>query len=114
MATFHPNLPSAFDPFLPFALRPVAELAYQRHHGRVARFSNRQPQTLGAAYWAVQPRWVRVLVVLVMLPAWLVLAFGVFTGGLPSAVENAAIALFVCVGVIELGYLARAYWRLDL
>jgi hypothetical protein len=49
-----------------------------------------------------------------MLPAWLVLAFGVFTGGLPSAVENAAIALFVCVGVIELGYLARAYWRLDL
>lgn len=54
------------------------------------------------------------LVVGVMLPAWLVLAYGVLTGNLSSVVEKTAIALFLPVGIIELAYIARAYWRLDL
>jgi hypothetical protein len=101
-----PRQMSAFD--------PLRTLAVQANMPIVARSSNGHPQTLGAAYWAVQPRWVRFLVLLVALPAWLVLVYGVLTGELSTAVEDAAIGLFACVGAIELVYVTRAYWRLDL
>jgi hypothetical protein len=66
------------------------------------------------SYWRVQPLWVKFITIAVGLPAWLVLAFGVLTGRVDGDVEAVSFGLFLAVAILQLLFVSRAYWRMEL
>ncbi len=65
-------------------------------------------------HWRVQPKWVKALTVGVAIPAWLVLMTGVFTGNIGCTLNTAAFISFAAVAGLQLAFVFRAYWRMDL
>lgn len=66
--------------------------------------------------WDAQPRWVKVLTLTVAVPAWLVFALLVATGDV-FRLEWLAYFCFgsgATVMALQLFFLARAFWRMDL
>lgn len=69
--------------------------------------------SLQNGHWQVQPRWAKAVAVLVGLPAWFVLLFTVVTSHI-GALQTAAFSVFAGVALLQLGFVFRAYWRMDL
>lgn len=70
---------------------------------------------LQTRFWRLQPRWLKLTMICIGLPAWCIFAvFGVFWGELSSPVVHVAIAVFVSIGLLELAFVAKALWRQDL
>lgn len=65
-------------------------------------------------HWRVQPKWVKALTVGIALPAWLVLMTDVFTGNTDSRLNTAAFIAFATVAILQMIFVFRAYWRMDL
>ena len=72
--------------------------------------SDNEMSSLTDGHWKVQPGWVKALTVFVGLPAFLVL----LTGAASGALENVAMAAFIAVAVLQLSFVLRGYWRMDL
>ncbi|WP_264592287.1 hypothetical protein [Sphingobium sp. B10D7B] len=69
-----------------------------------------EPQTPQAGHWSVQPMWAKLYTVCVGFPAWAFLMFGDF-GGLASYV---AMGVFTAAVLIQMAYVLRRYWRMDI
>jgi hypothetical protein len=68
------------------------------------------------SFWHLFPRWLKLLTLLVGLPAWLGFAFIVFTGSI-FEYQAATLALFGVFGLLavcQTTLIARAAWRNDL
>jgi hypothetical protein len=65
-------------------------------------------------HWRVQPNWVKTLTISVGIPASLVLMTGVFTGNIGGPLDTAAFIAFVAVAALQMAFVLRAYWRMDL
>jgi hypothetical protein len=72
--------------------------------------SDDEPSSLTDGHWKVQPGWVKALTVLIGVPAFLLLA----TGAVGGMVENVAVSAFLAVALLQLAFVFRAYWRMDL
>ena len=62
--------------------------------------------------WMLQPRWVKAFTTWIGFPAWLVLI-----GGMAPPVEPPdpiAISAFGATVVLQMVFIARAYWRMDI
>lgn len=66
------------------------------------------------AYWRVLPRWVKAASLGIGLPAWIVLASGVVTGHWGTPLQCAASTIFMAVGVLQMAFIFRSYWRMEL
>ncbi len=73
-----------------------------------------KPPKLGDEFWRVQPRWMKVLICVVGLPAWLVWTAAVL--GFISFGEHLMFAfwVFAAVSLLSSIFVARAFWRMDL
>jgi hypothetical protein len=60
-------------------------------------------------HWQVQPIWVKVLTISVALPAFFVLMTG--KGG---RLETVALVAFAAIAMLQMTFVLRAYWRMDL
>ena len=69
---------------------------------------------LNDGHWRVLPRWVKVISVGVGLPAWLVLVTLLFTDHLGGTVFTATFGIFAAVAALQMAFIFRAYWRMDL
>ena len=69
---------------------------------------------LSNGHWKVQPRWLKALTILVAVPAWLVLMVSVFSGDIDATVETVALSAFVATFLLQVAFVFRAYWRMDL
>ena len=69
---------------------------------------------LGEAHWRVQPRWVKLLVVFVGLPAWLTAGALLLSGRIGGTLLQICFGLFAAVSLITTAFIFRAYWRMDL
>jgi Ca2+/H+ antiporter len=65
-------------------------------------------------HWKAQPRWVKLLTILVGLPAWLVLMAAVFNDNINATVETVALGAFVATCLLQAPFVFRAYWRTEL
>lgn len=72
--------------------------------------SDNEVSSLTDGHWKVQPGWVKALTVLIGVPAFFVLVSGTVSGTL----ENVALSAFVAVALLQLAFVLRAYWRMDL
>lgn len=72
------------------------------------------PSSFRDGHWRVQPTWVKALAVGIALPAWLVLLAGVFTGHIHTRLNTAAFIAFAAVAILQMVFVYRAYWRMDL
>lgn len=70
--------------------------------------------SLREAHWRLQPMWVKALTIGVAIPAWLVLMVGMFTGNIGGRLNNAALIAFAAVAALQMVFVFRAYWRMDL
>lgn len=77
----------------------------------MTRSQDDTPRTWGQALWQVQPRWLRMLAVIVVLPSWLVMGFFILQGNTESRAFMAAVVAFVVIGGLELAFVAKAYWK---
>jgi hypothetical protein len=50
----------------------------------------------------------------VALPAWLTIGWHILGYDVAPTILNTAIFAFVVVGLLELGFVASAFWRMDL
>lgn len=71
-------------------------------------------RSFGGGHWRVQPKWVKAFTVSAAVPAWLVLMAGVFTGKISSSLTTVAIIAFVGVAALQMVFVIRGYWRMDL
>jgi len=63
------------------------------------------------SYWSVQPLWVRLLTILIALPAWLALAWLVLSQNLNATYIKGIIGVLVLVAIAQISFIARAYLR---
>ena len=75
------------------------------------RSQNETSTTWGQAMWQAQPRWLRALAIVVMFPAWLVMALLFLERRTESLSFIAALTVFSIIGGMELLFVAKAYWR---
>ena len=69
-----------------------------------------------SALWAGHPRWAKLYLYLVGVPAWLFLMIHEFTAEDPlsfGAAEKIAVGLFFSAVMIQMAVLFRAFWRMD-
>ena len=64
--------------------------------------------------WQVQPRWVKALTLLIAVPAWLVFVTSIFFGTLGGTLQTIAFSVFAAVALLQLVFVVRAFWRMDL
>jgi hypothetical protein len=64
--------------------------------------------------WQVQPRWVKALTLLIAVPAWLVFVTSIFAGTLGGTLQTIAFSAFAAVALLQLAFVVRAFWRVDL
>jgi hypothetical protein len=69
---------------------------------------------LNPSHWAVQPYWVKALTIIVAVPAWLVVAYNIMSDYPDDRVVRVAGAMFMAVCLLQLTFVARAYWRHDI
>lgn len=62
-------------------------------------------------FWSLQPYWVRVITTLVAVPAWIGMAYLILTRNLNTTYIKLFLAAMVVVAIIQVSFLARAYWR---
>lgn len=72
------------------------------------------PKTLDAAHWAVQPTWVKLYAICVGLPAWIFLMFGIFAADFGEIAMNIATGLFATAALMQMAFVFRGYWRMDI
>ena len=72
--------------------------------------SDNEMSSLTDGHWKVQPAWVKALTVIIGLPAFLVLV----TGAASGVLDDLAMGAFIAVALLQLSFVLRAYWRLDL
>lgn len=75
-----------------------------------------EPETINEAHWWVQPRWVKYVTFIVAAPASLVWGYEVRFGdpfAYPRLMDVCFGALFL-VAVLQLIFIFRAYWRMDI
>ena len=65
-------------------------------------------------HWKVLPRWVKYLTVLLGLPAWAVFAVSIFLGDIGSSYQMIAFSILASVAALQIVFIFRAYWRMDL
>jgi hypothetical protein len=64
-------------------------------------------------HWHVQPMWVKAFTTRIGYPAWLLLV-GKIGQGPSFDVEPLLIAAFAATAVLQMVFVARAYWRMDI
>jgi len=72
------------------------------------------PQTLQAAHWSVQPIWVKLYSICVGLPAWIFLIVGIFAADFGDIAMNVATGLFAIAALIQIAFIFRGYWQMDI
>ena len=65
-------------------------------------------------YWDVLSLWVKVLTFAVALPAWLWWMWQIVAGTAPDEASLAPFFIFGAVAIVQIFFLARAVWRMDL
>jgi hypothetical protein len=70
--------------------------------------------SLKDGHWRIQPKWVKVLTVGVAVPAWLLFMRSVFTGHVGGTLSTVAFIAFAAVAALQMAFVFRAYWRMDL
>ena len=73
-----------------------------------------EPQTLSEAHWWVQPRWVKVMSVVIGVPSFLYLSFSGGHDPLETPLEAASFIGFALVAAVQMIFVLRAYWRMDI
>jgi hypothetical protein len=76
-----------------------------------------EPESIDEAHWWVQPKWVKHVSVIVGLPAGLIWTYEVQSADTSFLGSP---AMFICFGaiffvaVLQLVFIFRAYWRMDI
>ena len=65
-------------------------------------------------HWRVLPAWVKAVSMLVGLPSFIVLMIGTFRGDFDSTLQTVAFGAFAGVALLQMAFLFRAYWRMEL
>ena len=68
------------------------------------------------AIWDVHPKWAKVYLYAVGIPAWLYLMIHQFAAADPlhlGSLEKVAIGLFASAVLVQMAVLFRAFWRMD-
>lgn len=65
-------------------------------------------------HWRVQPRWVKAVVILIAMPAWLIFGATILMGSSGGKVQMAAFVVMGAVSLLTMVFVFRAYWRMDL
>jgi hypothetical protein len=64
--------------------------------------------------WDVLPRWVKVVSVAVALPAWLWWVWEIISSNAASEVSLTPFLIFGAVALIQIFFIGRAFWRMEL
>ena len=88
---------------------PIADIRWAWERVVMDRSDN-ELSSLTDGHWKVQPRWVKALTVIIGLPAFLVL----ITGAASGTLENVTMCAFIAVALLQVSFVLRAYWRMDL
>lgn len=72
------------------------------------------PQSLEAAHWSAQPVWVKLYTICIGLPAWIFLMVGIFAADFGDVAMNVATVLFVGAALLQMLFVFRGYWRIDI
>lgn len=67
-------------------------------------------RNIGQLFWNVQPVWVKIIVGVFAIPAWALLAYDVVLHPVDRIYVDVAAAIFSLIGMIELLFIAKAYW----
>lgn len=73
-----------------------------------------EPKTLHEAHWWVQPRWVKALTFLIGVPSFGYLWFTGSTDPFETSLGTASVIGFVLVAILQMLFVFRAYWRMDI
>jgi hypothetical protein len=73
-----------------------------------------EPKTLHEAHWWVQPRWVKVLTFAIAVPSFAYLWFSGGTDPFETALGTASVVGFMLVAFLQMLFVFRAYWRMDI
>jgi hypothetical protein len=85
-----------------------------RFHMAAAGEEEDEPTTLTQAHWWVQPRWVKILTVAVGIPSWLYLWFTKDVDPVATLAGKIAFGGFFSVALLQLVFIFRGYWRMDI
>jgi uncharacterized membrane protein len=66
---------------------------------------------INAALWAAQPPWMKLLLIVVALPAWLVIGYGIFTGRLDQRTVDAAAIIIAVAAIGSTVFIISAFWQ---
>ncbi len=74
------------------------------------------PRSLKGAQWLALPKWVRLYSIPVGVPAWLLLMAHSFSsdGILSPSANDVVVGFLASVALLQLAFVARAYWRMDI
>ena len=73
-----------------------------------------EPKTLKQAHWWVQPLWVKIVTFAVGVPSFLYLRFATQTDPLEALLGKISVAGFLAVCVLQMIFVFRGYWRMDI
>jgi hypothetical protein len=107
--------PICFPPKLAMtASDPLRTLVADVKLGKMSDEDEKEPQTLNQAHWWVQPRWVKILTVVVAIPSWLYLCFGTDVDPTETVPGKVALGGFISVCILQMIFVFRGYWRMDI
>lgn len=72
------------------------------------------PETLQAGHWSVQPTWAKLYTICVGLPAWVFLMVGNLAANFSDNAMNVATGLFAVAALMQMVFVFRGYWRMDM
>jgi len=93
---------------------PLDGLAETGLKSRLQLNGSDEQETLKAAHWRVQPRWVKVLSFVLGIPC--IAYLWLHMGGDPFAtlLGKASVIGFAFVALVQMLFVFRAYWRMDI
>lgn len=71
-------------------------------------------ETVRMSTWRILPTWVKTITILIGLPAWIIFLVCLVSGAIGSQVQVTAFAAFMMVSLLQIAFVLRAYWRMDL
>lgn len=85
-----------------------------RFHLALQDGGNNEPKTLAQAHWWVQPLWVKIATFVVGVPSFLYLQFATQIDPFETLLGKISFGGFVAVCVLQLIFVFRGYWRMDI
>lgn len=73
-----------------------------------------EPRTLSEAHWSVQPRWAKVASFVIGVPSFFYLWLKGGYDPFETPLGTASVVGFVLVALLQMIFIFRGYWRMDI